>query len=81
MICGFPHSSSLDFLVEGPGASEAVVMLLLGAEGRDGKVPQSGQRRPLFPYCLAGFWHKRALAGKEQYRGMWPILIIVLQIL
>lgn len=26
---------------------------------------------------LAGFRHKRSLRGKEQYQGMWPVLIIV----
>lgn len=44
---------------------------------RDGKVPQREQWRPLFLYCLTGFRHKRVLRGKEQYQGMWPVLIIV----
>lgn len=78
MICGFPQLKLLDFpdgrataLIDATAGWWALVAM------RGGKVPQSKQWRPLFLYSLAGFRHKRALRGKEQYQGMWPVLIIV----
>lgn len=84
MICGFTQLKLLDFP---NGRAPALTKQLccccwaMGSRGCEGWKGATERAVGAFLYCLAGFRHKRALTEKEQYQGMWPVLIIVSQIL
>lgn len=83
MICGFILLKLLDFRNgRAPALRKQLCCWVMGSRGCEGWKGATEQAVGAFSlYCLAGYRHKRALTGKEQYQGMWPVLIIVSQIL